>query len=250
MRSSGWRQAIRCLALGAGFSAALLALAAPAIQAALAPMYEGELYEVGSARKHLLFRYKVAESPDRQVRRAEYTDAQGTLVATEEVEMRDFTLVRYAVDHPLAKRGGSLERRGGELVFHTRSGSSEDETRQKFSDDVLVGSMLVPWVHHHWKRLRGGEKIPIRLASLEREDTFGFEVGLEGEVAHPSGPAVRLAVRPTSFLVAALTSPVLFVISADGETVYEIAGPTTALRRDGDDFESTDVDGVYRKVGG
>lgn len=227
-----------------------LAPTAPAQESgdALLPAYEGDLYAPDSGRGKLLFRYAVSETPDGRYRRATFTTPGGELAATEEVRARNGGLAHYTVVHHQAGRKGEIRREGDQLVYRWTEDGETQESREAWSPEVVVGALLGGRIRRHWAELLRGESFEVQLAVADRRTSYGFEVSKTGERRLDGAPVVVVEVAPSSFLLSALVDPIAFTISRDGDTIHEIHGRATPLRRVGGSWEPTVADGVYRKV--
>jgi hypothetical protein len=89
----------------------------------------------------------------------------------------------------------------------------------------------------------------VRLGVPYARRSIGFELVRNADREAAGERLVVIRMTPTSFLIRAIVSPIELAFTADGEAVREIAGRAPALVPVGDDWERTEADGVYRKLG-
>jgi hypothetical protein len=224
--------------------------AAPADSAAdpgadLDPVYRAQLYEPGSNRSKLLFEYHIFESSDHQRRATRYLDPGGALVVREQLVMEGNRLRNYAVEHLSSGRAGRIERAGDQLRFSWSADGGSETATEHYSDDVVVGLMIVPFIQAHWVELSAGRALPVRLAIADRLQSFGFELVPEPDAAD-GVRTIRFA--PASWMLRMLVDPMFFSLSRDGRTVLRIVGRTTPLRLVGGAWQPVDVEGLYTQL--
>lgn len=214
----------------------------------LAPRVEGKLFEPGSQRRTLLFRWKLWASADWHVRRGIFFTPSGEMATSEELEMEDRRFRRYTLVHHLARERGSIERVGGRLHFSYTRGGTTRTNEEDFVPNFVAGPLLVPYLQRHWDAILRGDEVRIRLGVPDRRETVGFEIFLREQKRVNGRERLVLKMKPSSFVIAALVDPVYLTFSADGRTLHEVVGRTIPLRQVGRGWKPVDAEAVYWSV--
>jgi hypothetical protein len=124
----------------------------------------------------------------------------------------------------------------GEVVrFHLAGPNARPDQEERVQLPLVVGPTVYGFVSLNWGRLMAGEVLRFRYAVVSRMETFGFELS---RVEAPAGQ-VKVAMRPSSLLVALVVKPIVITYAADRSLLsYDGLTPMKANgRRDSADFE-------------
>lgn len=129
-------------------------------------------------------------------------------------------VTRIETELPVLGESGFAEVRGKSLfASYTRSGKTKSE-ELPIEENLLLGDRIVDYILEHFSELKGGARLRIRIFVLDRFDTFGFEL----QIKETSEQEVQIQIKPTSILISAFVSPVIFT--------YQLrAGSPPTLRR-------------------
>lgn len=209
---------------------------------------EGTLYEIDSERQHVLYRWRLFDSPDGSRRESRYVTPQGELAASETLVFDGGVFRRYTIVQHGADERGVVRRVGDRLKFSYTEDGETKRNSEDFVPNFVVGPLLVSYIQARWDAVLNGEQLRVRIGITHRARTYGFEVERIGESTFEGEPAIRVRLRPQSFLVAAIVDPILMTFSADGSEIHEVRGRTVPLRKVGDRWKPSVVDAVYRRL--
>jgi hypothetical protein len=210
-------------------------------------IFEGTLYEIGSEREKVLFRWKLWATKDGQRRKTRFLTSDRKLATSEELVLEDDEFWQYTVVHHEAQQRGVIRRVGDEIRFsYTKNGKTKVDS-EDYVSNFVAGPMLVPLIQSRWDTLMQGKDLRIRMGVADRRETVGFKISTEARKHQNGEDAIVLKMKPSSFVISALVDPIYFTFSADGQTVYEVKGRTIPLREVDGKWKPSDVDGVYRK---
>jgi len=217
------------------------------------------VYETGSNRKHILFKYRrtVTQSGSllKVVREFSYPD--GKIAARETIEYENDNLVSYDLEElQINARGTAKVRQSsksqskGEVSFAYVTGigstAKTNANTEKLAPDTIVADMMAPFLTLHWDELVKGKTIKCRYIAATRAETVGFEFVKTSESTQDGRPVVTIKMSPSSIIIAALVDPLYFVIEKNGEhRTLSYRGRTTPKIKDGDKWKDLDAETVF-----
>lgn len=198
----------------------------------------GAIYERGTDRQKLLFRFK------RQVTRSgstlrvvrDYTYPDGKAAAEEEVVYEGTNLVSFVLrEFQIGALGSAQIRRStgpGEgslqLEYVKSPGSAAKSRTEGLRESTLTGDMVAPFLADHWEALMRGEKVKCRFIAVERTETVGFTFVKERGSDAKNAEVASIKMEPTSRIIAAIVDPLYFSIEkAPPHRVVQYSGRTT-----------------------
>jgi hypothetical protein len=252
-RSSTLATARKPLAALAGLTLAVVATglleAEASDEVGLVRTFEGTLYEPGSKRQTVLYRWELWMSEDEQRRRTRFVTDKGRLAVTQKLELERGEFKKYTVIQHEADQRGVIRRTGDRIEFsYTKNGKTKTNS-EDYVPNFVAGPMLVTYLQSRWEALLAGEEIKLRVGVANRTESIGFEIRKEAETRRNGEDVVVLKMKPRSFVISALVDPITFTFSRDGKTVYEVVGRSIPLRKVGRRWKPSHVEGVYSPVG-
>jgi hypothetical protein len=122
-----------------------------------------------------------------------------------------------------------------------RSGSSES-----LEGDTLIDDMIPAFIDSHWEALDKGSAVKFRYIVLSREETVGFKLLKEAETTWQGQRVIRIKMVPTSFIIAQLVDPLVFVVEKSGKhRILEYVGRTTPMVRNGNKWKELDAISIF-----
>lgn len=176
-------------------------------------------------------------------------DMQGEVVVLEKTVMSldgdKERLVSFEQDQKQLGTVGKLEVRDGKAYFTFLKDGKTKSDDEKFTDDFIVTSTLVPRLQAHWAEILKGETVKARLAVLDRQETVGFQFKKERDQEINGAPGVIIKMKPSSVIISALVNPLLFGFTADGAKLLQLEGRTSAKVKVDGHFKDFDGFTVY-----
>lgn len=211
--------------------------------------YTAKVYDMD--KKNLLYNYRSESeaSGDKVIVNNHFTYPDGKPATHEEITFeKDEHVSMYKQEQSQLGATGSIEIGGGKAKFTwTKDGKTKTSTEDAGSD-FIVGSQIPLQIGENWASLMKGDTMKRRLAVLDRRESVGFNFSKEGEGESDGKKSVIIKMKPSSFIIAAVVSPLHFYMSEDGQTLYEIKGRTTVKKDLGNGkFGDLDADIVYTK---
>ena len=204
----------------------LLVFAAARILGQEAPheILTGTLYEIGSQRHKVLYRWTLEHDEKRGIWTSVYTTPSGEVNTEDKVLWEGDQLGSYSYTrHKVHESAAVL--RTGETLRYTRT--IDGETREAVGnggDDFTVGPTVFRYVERHWQELTGGAVLHTDYGVLEKLRSYRFE--LARDLRHPAnGPdQVVIRMRASNPLIRLFIGPIHMVFSADGKRFRAMIG--------------------------
>lgn len=102
---------------------------------------------------------------------------------------------------------------------------------------LVVGPTLYGMMLRHWAELVAGRRVVLDYLSIERLDTYAFELR---RVASDSS-TITFELAPRSFVLRLLVSPLRIVFASERRQVLRYEGPSPVLLEQGKELESFDA---------
>ncbi len=133
-----------------------------------------------------------------------------------------------------------------EYVTGKGSAAKTSSASETLANDTLVDDMIPAFIVSHWAELEKGLAVKFRYIVLSRKETIGFKLMKESESARHGQQVVRIKMEPTSFIIAQLVDPLVFVVDKAGKHhILEYIGRTTPLIRDGSKWKDLDATSIF-----
>lgn len=207
----------------------------------------GNLYEIGSERTRVFFRWTLTQTPEGRLGSRFFTP-EGQLAAEDELVLENGAFQSYSYVRPNIGEQARVERRGEQLVFTQTWRGETRRSEEEFSEEFLAGPLVVPYIQERWAALVQGQELRIRYGVPDQLRSFGF--GLRMAPGHPetaSGWAV--VMRAESFVVRLFVDPIYFFFSPDGQIFYGMKGRTLPVAVKGDEPQAVDAELVIDQAG-
>ncbi len=129
------------------------------------------------------------------------------------------------------------------LHFEYKKQDKIKNNEEAIEKNTITRDQLVSHVQLNWEKLIKGEKIKSRFIVPDRAETIGFGLTEDGEEEINGVKTVRIAMKPTSFIIAMIAKVVYFNFEKEGQhRLLRVIGRTPVLRKDGNDFKN--IDGI------
>ena len=191
--------------------------------------FTSSIFELGSARSHLLFTYHVIEAPGRIETSYRPAGDPATEAVHETVEFDDAEnqkLKAYSTKNNQLNSTSHLEVKGKKIFFtYTRDGKTKKDD-EDFPDNLIVPPTTGDFIQKHWKEIMAGDSVHARVAVMARAETVGFTFHKMGEETQAGKKVLKVKMSPTSFFISALVNPLIFSCDPQTGNVYEFVGRT------------------------
>jgi hypothetical protein len=144
-----------------------------------------------------------------------YFDMAGKLLIEEEADLEGEKLTRYVYQQKQTGDFGDATFEGGKIQMNYTEGGQTSKDTDTYDPSTVVAPMIQPLLAKHWDELMKDESIKVRYLAIERTDTIGFKFFKDQERVLNGKPVVDILMKPSSFFIAALVSPVRITMLKD-----------------------------------
>lgn len=156
-----------------------------------------------------------------------YADAAGKLVVYEETETQNDRLTGYKYrQHQVNDEGFATFPNDKIEMQFTEEGKTEKDA-EDHQPLTIVPAMIEPLLKKNWDMLMKGDSLHVRYLAIERLETIGFKFFKDEERTLRGKAVVDILMKPSSFFIAALVSPIRITMLKDApHTLIETEGRT------------------------
>lgn len=223
---------------------------APATPAQSA-VYTGRVYspESDPSKRKLLFNFrregKIEGNQEKIVRT--YTTPDGKTVVHEDILYVDGKLKKLELKQNQVGESGTVEIKGDKIHFeYVDSDKDKDTDEETYEANTLIADQVMTYLHKNWATIEKGDDVSIRYAVPDRKETVGFKYFKSGEEKVEGVDCVKVTMKPSSFVIAALVKPLTFYIEkAEKHRLVRLDGRTPPkVQKDGK-WKDYDAISVY-----
>lgn len=213
----------------------------------LAHVFSADLFELKSQRQKKIYTLQIHEElqGERTSTEATYSDLKGGVAVIERGVREGARLIRLEVDQKQTGEKGLVEARDGRVYFtHTQADGKVKTADEKLGATLVAPANFGAFVKEHYADLKSGKAVEFRFAVWFRRETVGFELKKMNEETYQGTPAIRLKMKPSSFLIAALVDPLEFVFDLEGHRLLLMKGRVPP--KQGPPWKDLDAEVVYQ----
>lgn len=207
----------------------------------------GKLYKIGSQRQELLylFQNKISNKGGVRTANSEYATPDKKTVITEYSLIKNGKPQLYEINHQQLGKKGRIEISDTTVYFTRTDGDKVKTDAEKLTGNFVFPHSLVIYVQSKWADLQAGKDVNIRMAVWDRLETVGMSLQKISEIEINGNKAIKIKMKPTSFIIAALVEPLIFHFAVDTHDLLEMQGRVPPRFKSGDTWKDLDADVVY-----
>ena len=123
---------------------------------------------------------------------------------------------------------------------------SVKKSEDNAEDNLVVPSTMLTYEKANAERIAKGETVQIKMAVLDRRDSFTFNVHKIKDDKSADGEAIQvLEMTPASFLVKAAVDPMYFYVKPKNSELFAFEGESGLRKKIGNTFEKMKVRTSY-----
>jgi hypothetical protein len=170
--------------------------------------------------------------------------AGATVIRESATHSGDYDLIEYTLYANQFGQAGTIRVQGDRVSYERLEGTERQTRAEHVNGPVVVGPTLVGYIVRHLDLLQAGEELEVRLAVLDRLETYGFKLK-----AVEAGPGqTRIRMKPSSFLIAMAVDPLYFTFETATRKPIRLEGRVSPEVRDEDGWHAVDARVEYRLV--
>ena len=122
------------------------------------------------------------------------------------------TLLHYTYVQAQVGDHGEVSFANGKIDMTFTEAGKTDHDSDNLEPDTVVAPLVQPFLAKHWDEIAKGDSVKVRYLALERLDTIGFKFFKDGERTYKGQAAVDVLMKPSSFFIAALVTPIRITV--------------------------------------
>ena len=194
-------------------------------------------------------RYKMTTRMD-----GEWTETVTTFSGPEGVQVTDRTwerdgrVKRAVIENLAIQKRSEIEVRDGKAYYKTTdlSNASVKTSVDDAEENLVVPSTVFPYLKPRFRELKEGKEIRLKVAVLDRRESFTFTVRKFREDRSPGGEQILvLEMVPVSFLVKALVEPMYFYVKPEKVVLFAYEGRSALRRKQNGSYKEMKVRTAY-----
>ncbi len=214
---------------------------------ALAYDLKGHLFEKGTGRKNLLFKWERTEKkgPHGHHILGVFKYPDGKTAVEEETILKDGALHSYTVRQNQTGETFKVEVHDGKLHFSGEKDGKIETNTEDWQPSFLVGPLVVAYLSQHRDLILQGKSLDVRYGALARKETIGFTFQKVEEITKDGVPAVVIKMKASSLFLSAFVEPLYFTLRKSDFRILELLGRTLPYKKEGGEWKDLDCDVVY-----
>jgi hypothetical protein len=161
---------------------------------------------------------------------------------------KDGKVKKAIIENRAIGKRSQLEVKDGVAYYEVTDLS--DQSVKKSQDDaeenLVVPSTMLNYVKMNQPRINRGETVQIKMAVLDRRDSFTFNIQKIREEKSVDGEPIQvLLMSPASFLVKAAVDPMYFYVKPKNSEMFAFEGESGLRRKVGTAYEKMKVRTAY-----
>jgi hypothetical protein len=179
--------------------------------------------------------------------KASYRGPEG-IQFTEEAWEKGGHVLRAVSESSIFKKLYELEVKNGKAYFKTTDQvtKSVQKSDEDAPDNLVVPATLFMYLRQHTNDLIAGKEIKIRMAALDRNESYGFTIQKTRDEKNLNGETVSvLKLSPNSIVVKAFVDPMYFYVKPATFELVAFEGKSCLRRKVGDHYQEMNSRVIY-----
>lgn len=175
-----------------------------------------------------------------------FSGPEGAQVIEESWE-KDGRVQRAKIQNKALGRTSELEVRGDKVLYRLIDKDGKVQTdADDLDENLVVPSTMMSYMRPRFSELLAGKAIQLRVAVLDRQEAYTFNVKKYREEKTPDGQdIVVLQMSANSFIISALLDPMYFYLNPKSGEMFGFEGRSALRRREGDSYKELSVRTAY-----
>lgn len=208
--------------------------------------FTADVYDLKGTEVKFKFEHKLETKGDTMVALNRYLSASGEVLITERTEFKNEKMVSYQQSQKQTGGDGIIKIAGDKVVFTYKNDGKEKTDDEELTSNFVTSPTLMEFMMKNIEALKRGDVFKIRFGVIDRRETIGFELRKDSDTTFNGQKAVVIRMKPSSFVIAALVSPLYFTFDEAGTRGLELRGRLPVKVKDGNSWADFDGRMVYK----
>lgn len=212
--------------------------------AACANLLRGEKCEAGSYGS---FHIQSRKEGELNSTLTTFSGPEGIQVTETSLE-KDGHVKKAVIENLALQKRSELEVRGGKVYYKVTdlTDQSVKTAEEDAEENLVVPSTVIPYVAPHFGALQAGKELRLKVAVLDRRESFSFVMRkIRNEIAIDGAQVMVLEMAPASFIVKALVDPMYFYVKPGKGELFAFEGRSALRRKQGGQYKEMKVRTAY-----
>lgn len=215
-----------------------------------ADAYQAKAYPQDSDKAKTLFQleFKTIETAPtgEEVVSLEYKDAEQKLLHSEKGWIKGLEISKVEVEQHQMGVKAEVQVKEGKIFFTKKmKDGSKKESDEKLKGDFVMAPTFQKYIQSKFSALVKGEEFDIRYGVWDRLETVGFTIFKKKEETKDGKALIQVIMKPTSFVIAALVKPIVFLYEKETGKLVEMNGRVPVKKVEGESFKDLDALVIY-----
>jgi len=215
------------------------------------PVGKGTVYEMGSNKTKVLFKFERTEKVNGKSTKVTrvFTDTKGQEANRLELDYNNGALTKVYLKQSQTGDEGRVEIRDNKVFFEykTKEDAQFKKEDESLATNTIINDQIVDYIRINWDKIINGGDVDIRLLVLDRLETVGFSLFKDKELDYDNKKVLVVKMKPSSFIIAALVDPIYFYFDkSDGKKLLEVIGRTAPKQNIDGKWKPLDAEIVYQ----
>ncbi len=209
----------------------------------------GTIYKMDSHKKDVLFKmYRNFSKGATGIKvKTVYKNATGGIALEQDMKYdKRGNFSSLTLEQKQINTKGKIEIKEGMVIFHYKKQNGGNKiSREKKTDNFIVGPTMVPYLQKHWQKILSGKSVKTRFGVMSRRETVGFTYKKIKEGKLNGEPVITVKMSGSSWLISKLVDPLYFTFrKKDKQLLYQKGRVIPKIKKDGS-WENLDAETYY-----
>jgi hypothetical protein len=165
----------------------------------------------------------------------------------EEAWEKDGHVQKARIENKALGKTSEFEVRGQKVHYKlTEKDGDVSEDTDNYEENLVVPSTMMSYMRPRFHELLEGKTIKLRVAVLDRQEAYTFNVKkFRDEKTADGQDVVVLQMAPNSFIIKALVDPMYFYLNPKSGEMFGFEGRSALRRKEGDKYKELSVRTAY-----
>lgn len=175
-----------------------------------------------------------------------FSGPEGAQVIEESWE-KDGHVQRAKIQNKALGKTSELEVRGDKVLYRMIDKDGKVQTdADDLDENLVVPSTMMSYMRPKFSELLAGKTLQLRVAVLDRQEAYTFNVKKDREEKTPDGQdIIVLKMSANSFIISAILDPMYFYLNPKSGEMFGFEGRSALRRREGDSYKELSVRTAY-----
>ena len=211
---------------------------------------EGEIYELGSEKKKLLFKVRISvdQISQKKIQKSIYKNTEGQISVIQKTTYdKNGEFAHFEIEQKQLGEQGTIRIEGDQIIFsYKKQGGKEKISKEKKTDNFIIGQTMVSYLQKNWQALTSGKTLSVRFGVPNRLETVGFDYKKVEDKTINNEKVIVVKMSASSWLIAQLVDPIYFTFRVKDKKLIYQKGRVIPKTKRGSSWDNLDAETYYQ----